>query len=140
MRALLAITFLTAAIAFCPTVPEKTTFQLAAVNRREVIAGLTILASPQISHADGTRTKGSTFFFDENIEKVREESQLATGGKIDLNNAAVVSALEAARASSDVPADLTCLPPCFSLSGTCRGTHSRANTSPFPACIRMQPE
>ena len=99
MRLLLTLTFLTIARAFCPTLPEKTTLQLAAVNRREVFAGLagTFLA-PAVAHAashaqanrDGTHTHGSTFFFDENIDKVREESQMATGGKIDLNNAAVV--------------------------------------------------
>jgi hypothetical protein len=58
-----------------------------AVHRRDVLvtalAGLMI--SPALSHA-----AGSTFFFDDKIENVREASQMATGDRFDLNSAFVV--------------------------------------------------
>jgi hypothetical protein len=103
MRVLLALSFFAvAATAFRPDVVQqkRPATELAAVSRRELLAAaaavLTIPAASAnaLSHGmqnrEGSHTHGSTWFFDENIDKVREESQMPTGGKLDLNNAAVV--------------------------------------------------
>jgi hypothetical protein len=89
-----AVVALLAACTACAFVPvhvklAKTT-ELAAVSRRDVLvtalAGL--VAAPALSHASG-----STFFFDEKIETVREASQMPTGNRVDLNSAFVVRRL-----------------------------------------------
>lgn len=99
MRILFAFCLLAASTAFRPMVaPKHSSTKLDAVSRRDLLAAAAILAVPQaagaVSHAiqnrEGSHTHGSTWFFDENIEKVREESQMPTGNKLDLNNAAVV--------------------------------------------------
>ena len=60
------------------------------MDRRQVIAaGISLIAGPAIANAKPS----STWFFDENIENVREESQMRTGGKLDINAAFVVSQL-----------------------------------------------
>mmetsp|Transcript_36441 Transcript_36441/g.75843 ORF Transcript_36441/g.75843 Transcript_36441/m.75843 type:complete len:159 (-) Transcript_36441:832-1308(-) len=65
----------------------RTTTELQ-MERRDLLAagalGL-ILAAPKVAEAK----PASTFFFDEHIETVREEAQLATGGRLDLNSAFV---------------------------------------------------
>jgi hypothetical protein len=64
--------------------------QLCAMARRDAlltaISGLVgFVAAPHPATA-----KGSTFFYDEKIEFVKEESQMPTNGKVDLNSAFVV--------------------------------------------------
>jgi hypothetical protein len=84
----------TAAVAFTPPAPRaRPTIALSAStqSRRDVLLTgvlsgiLAVTARPNRADA-----KGSTFFYDENIELVREPSQMSTGGKIDLNSAFVV--------------------------------------------------
>ena len=78
--------------AFVPTVPKAaaattTTTQLEMERRDVLITGIMgLVAAPGLAHA-----KGSTFFYDDKIEEVREPSQMATDGKVDLNSAFVVS-------------------------------------------------
>ena len=48
-----------------------------------------LLATPAIANAK----PASTFFYDDKIEFVKEESQMYTGGKLDLNSAFVVRQL-----------------------------------------------
>ena len=102
MRFVLFVTIFSLASAFSPVLQTKksTTTQLSAVSRRDAVTlAVGAFLAPQVARAashgmanrEGAHTHGSTFFFDENIEKVREESQMPTGGKVDLNNAAVVS-------------------------------------------------
>ena len=106
------------ASAFAPTVvhhkaaattgTSTSTTQLHAIQRRDVLATaaaavtsfVVFLADNNNNNAAQAATQaqsqrvsssGSTWFFDEKIEQVREEAQLPTGGKIDLNNADVVS-------------------------------------------------
>jgi hypothetical protein len=67
--------------------PTKTSTQLDMERREVLITGiLGLAAAPGLAHA-----KGSTFFYDDKIEDVREASQMPTGGKLDLNSAFVVS-------------------------------------------------
>jgi len=100
MRFLLALLpLLTVATAFRPSPqPARPATQLA-VSRRDVLAAAATIAlvptqayalSHGVQNREGSHTHGSTWFFDDNIEKVREESQMPTGGKLDLNNAVVV--------------------------------------------------
>jgi hypothetical protein len=91
--AVVAILGACAASAFVPVqvkLAKATTTELAAVSRRDVLvtalAGL--VTAPALSHASG-----STFFFDEKIETVREASQMPTGNRVDLNSAFVVRRL-----------------------------------------------
>ena len=102
MRFLFALSLLTLAAAFRPAVkPKPSMTELAMVTRRDALlaAGLAVVApveaaraaSHAIQNREGSHTHGSTWFFDDKIEQVREESQMPTGGKLDLNNAAVVS-------------------------------------------------
>lgn len=102
MRVLLTLALVALTTAFSPVVQKKTSTTKLALERRDVLAGLAgMVALPGMAHAsshalqnrEGTHTHGSTFFFDDNIEKVREEAQMPTDGKVDLNNAAVVSIL-----------------------------------------------
>lgn len=86
----IALTFAACVTAFSPSVriQKKTasTTQLD-LGRRELLTGLAgLLAAPSLANA-----AGSTFFFDDKIEEVIEPSQLATGGKLDINAAPVVS-------------------------------------------------
>lgn len=66
--------------------PTKT--ELSLQRRDLLITGiLGLIAIPEIATA-----KGSTFFYDDKIEeKPVEQSQMPTGGKLDLNSAFVVS-------------------------------------------------
>ena len=59
------------------------------VQRRDVlVSGIaTLLTVPGVAVAK----PASTFFYDDKIEFVKEESQMPTGGKVDLNSAFVVS-------------------------------------------------
>jgi len=101
MRVFLALYSMAVATAFSPLVQQKKSgTQLAAINRRDLITGLAgVVLAPQavnaLSHGmqnrEGSHTHGSTFFFKD--EDVREESQMSTGGKLDLNGATVVSSL-----------------------------------------------
>ena len=90
MRVFLTLTLAALATAFSPVVQKKTTSttQLA-LERRDVFASLAgaVLGVPTIAHAsshalqnrEGTHTHGSTFFFDDNIEKVRDGGSDAHG-------------------------------------------------------------
>jgi hypothetical protein len=88
MRILLGLLIVTTAIAFSPATMKKASKTQLSIHRRDFltsgIVGLMIV--PEIASA-----KGSTFFYDEKIEFVKEESQMPTGGKVDLNSAFVVS-------------------------------------------------
>jgi hypothetical protein len=88
MRIAIFILCLTSVAAFVPSVQKQKAQTVLHLERRDVlITGIMgLLGSPAIATA-----KGSTFFFDENIENVREQSQQATDGRIDLNSAFVVS-------------------------------------------------
>jgi hypothetical protein len=99
MRAVLALSLFALASAFSPVVQQKkSTTQLLAINRRDLITFAGVVLAPQIANAlshgvqnrEGSHTHGSTFFFDDQIENVREEAQMPTGGKLDLNGATVV--------------------------------------------------
>jgi len=100
MRVFLAFLFASVAAAFTQQTTTRTTTELSAINRRDVFAGIAaaIVTVPQVaiaeSHANqnraGSHTHGSTFFFDDQIENVYEESQQATGDKLDINGAVVV--------------------------------------------------
>lgn len=59
------------------------------MDRRQMIAtGIaTVIAGPSMAQAK----PASTWFFDENIENVKEEAQMKTSGKLDINAAFVVS-------------------------------------------------
>lgn len=88
MRSLLVISLVAAATAFVPVQVQRPIKTELTVHRRDVLvtalAGL--VGVPSLTHASG-----STFFYDEKIENVREPSQMHTGDKLDLNSAFVVS-------------------------------------------------
>lgn len=90
MRFAILFLIVQAAAAFVPAVQKtaKTTTQLDLNRRDVVITGIMgLLSAPGIAQA----ASGSTFFYDDKIEEVREASQQATeGGKLDLNGAPVV--------------------------------------------------
>lgn len=89
MKIVIVSLLCTLASAFVPQETYRSASrELHAINRREILlAGVTgLVAQPAVSTA-----AGSTFFFDEKIELVREESQMRTDGLIDVNNAFVVS-------------------------------------------------
>ena len=95
-----------------PTTTKPTSTQLD-MERRDVflITGiLGLAAAPGLAHA-----KGSTFFYDDKIEEVREQSQMPTGGKLDLNSAFVVSGCVMRRVS--------CV--CVQLCGSCTSRETR---------------
>jgi len=89
MRVFIALLTLVAATsAFAPAIKTKKPATKLDVSRRDVFAGIAglVAAAPVVANA-----AGSTFFVDDKIELLRPEpSQMATGGKIDLNNAFVV--------------------------------------------------
>lgn len=91
-RFLLAALLASSANAFTlvqPTTRADTALS-ATMDRRSVMAGLaasivTTTMTPGVASAG----PASTFFWDDQIENVREEAQMHTGGKIDLNAAFV---------------------------------------------------
>lgn len=85
---LLTLLISTTALAFSPATLKKAPKTQLDVHRRDFLAtGLAgLMIVPEIASA-----KGSTFFYDDKIETVKEESQMPTGGKVDLNSAFVVS-------------------------------------------------
>jgi SNF family Na+-dependent transporter len=86
---LLVLSFAASAMAFSPMiqVEKKTSPTQLGLKRRDLLAGIAgLVAVPSIASAHG-----STFFFDDKIETFREESQMPTDGKIDVNGAFVVS-------------------------------------------------
>lgn len=100
MRILLSTLLVAVATAFQPIqTPQRVATKLE-VARRDVLVTIVggvlapAAAANALSHGmqnrEGSHTHGSTWFFDENIENVREESQMPTGGKLDLNGATVV--------------------------------------------------
>lgn len=91
--------FVAPALAFAPAVKTAeslttatSTMLLHAVNRRDVVDLLTGGAILGCTPGLASAKAASTFFYDDQIENVREESQMYTGGKLDLNSAFVVSA------------------------------------------------
>jgi hypothetical protein len=86
MRAILISLLVLEARAFAP-MPLQRPETAVAMERREVlIAGLIGLATlPAVANA----RPASTWFFDENIENVKEESQMRTDGRLDINAAFV---------------------------------------------------
>jgi hypothetical protein len=91
MRVVIAwILFVSSSVfAFSPTIQSRTSkTQLKSQRRDFIISGIVgLLIAPEIA----TAKAASTFFYDEKIEFVKEESQMPTGGKVDLNSAFVVS-------------------------------------------------
>ena len=75
--------------AFTPVTQKPTFATKLQVQRRDVlVSGIaTLLTVPGVAVAK----PASTFFYDDKIEFVKEESQMPTGGKVDLNSAFVVS-------------------------------------------------
>lgn len=75
--------------AFTPMTQKPTFATKLQVQRRDVlVSGIaTLLTVPGVAVAK----PASTFFYDDKIEFVKEESQMPTGGKVDLNSAFVVS-------------------------------------------------
>jgi hypothetical protein len=77
-------------------VPSRTTHVKlhACHHRRDIltIGGFStlLLLSPLFPPPQMAVASGSTFFYDEKIDQVREPNQMYTGGKIDLNSAFVV--------------------------------------------------
>lgn len=138
--ALLLLSVFSSALAFVPAV-HKTVLtsptQLDAQRRDVLITGIMgFLAAPGLAKA-----KGSTFFYDEKIEFVKEENQMPTGGKIDLNSAFVVCINSARIEQSDalyIPkANLISLKISRSLSPWyCFTPTRREITSSFRACFR----
>lgn len=88
MRILFAAALLATATAFAPAIKTKQPLTKLDVHRRDVLITALggLLIAPHVAEA-----AGSTFFFDDKIETVREPSQMHTGGKIDLNSAFIVS-------------------------------------------------
>jgi len=80
--------FVPTAVAFLPAIqktPVATTTKLDMERRDVLITGIMgLVAAPGLAQATG-----STFFYDDKIEEVREPQQMATGGKVDLNSAYV---------------------------------------------------
>jgi hypothetical protein len=65
-------------------------------SRREAlftVARLMIGSGLVVALPRSAEAKGSTFFYDEKIEFVKEPQQMATDGKVDLNAAFVVGSL-----------------------------------------------
>jgi hypothetical protein len=93
MRLVLLLSVLAvSALAFTPVqVKVSRGTSLNAVNRRDVLITVLsgIVAAPAVSQASG-----STFFYDDKIETVREQSQMPTGDRLDLNSAFVVRTAE----------------------------------------------
>ncbi|CAB9499103.1 12 kDa extrinsic protein [Seminavis robusta] len=86
MRFLVAVGLFVSASAFVVPQSVRPLETALAMDRREVLAGVAgLIAMPAIANAK----PASTWFFDEHIEDVREESQMATGGKLDINAAFV---------------------------------------------------
>jgi hypothetical protein len=88
---LLVLSFAASAIAFSPLiqVEKKTSSTQLGLKRRDLLTGFAVLvAAPTIASASS-----STWFFNENIENVKEENQMPTDGKLDLNAAFVVRTL-----------------------------------------------
>jgi photosystem II PsbU protein len=86
MRVFLLSLLVLGANAFTPMPLQQRAETALAMERRDVLmAGLAGLATlPAIANA-----KGSTWFYDEKIEDVKEESQMRTDGRIDINGAPV---------------------------------------------------
>ena len=81
-------------LAFITPTTHKSSFatKLHILRRDVLISGIvTFLLVPDLAMAK----PASTFFYDEKIEFVKEESQMPTGGKVDLNSAFVVRSLHA---------------------------------------------
>jgi hypothetical protein len=91
MRIAILLSLAASAIAFVPAVEKRITTQLNLERRDVLITGIMgLIAAPGLASAK----PASTFFYDDKIEFVKEESQQATGGKVDLNSAFVVSLLQ----------------------------------------------
>lgn len=75
-------------LAFTPTTHKDHVATKLHLHRRDIlISGVaTLLTVPGVAVAK----PASTFFYDDKIELVKEESQMPTGGKVDLNSAFVV--------------------------------------------------
>ena len=127
MRVLLALFALFAsASAFAPIAHKaKVSTTSLTAERRDVIstmavAMLAVTGLPELANAKGS----STFFFED--EKVREPSQQATGGKLDINSAFVVRTIVDPQCSH------------LSVSVTYRSLH-RVITRLSLACSLMRP-
>jgi photosystem II PsbU protein len=84
---LLVLSFAASAMAFSPLiqVDKKTSSTQLGLKRRDLLTGIAgLVAAPSIASAG----KGSTWFFKD--KDIKEESQMATDGKLDLNGAFVV--------------------------------------------------
>lgn len=103
MRIIVWASLVTTGVAFQPLTirsPKISSSTQLEMERRDVLVTLVAgaIMGPEAAHAlshgvqnrQGSHTHGSTWFFDEQIENVREESQMPTGDKVDLNGAIVV--------------------------------------------------
>lgn len=92
MRFAILFLIFQATAAFVPSVQKTKTTTKLDLNRRDVvITGIMgLIGAPGLAKA----SSGSTFFYDDKIEQVKEASQQATeGGRLDLNSAFVVRTL-----------------------------------------------
>lgn len=130
--ALAAVPWATA-FAPVPVVRSRTTSSTelySDVSRRDLLltvaSGIAVVvAAPEMASA-----KGSTFFYDEKIENVREASQMPTNGKVDLNSAFVV------RDSWESKREHNLLSPSrLFINGRFLSHFDRANTNSSPACF-----
>jgi hypothetical protein len=89
MKLFILCVLLGSSLAFTPVTKIHSFATKLYVQRRDIlISGIaTLLTVPGVAVAK----PASTFFYDEKIEFVKEESQMPTGGKVDLNSAFVVS-------------------------------------------------
>jgi hypothetical protein len=85
---LLVLSFAASAMAFRPLIQQvekKASSTQLGLKRRDLLTGIAgLVAAPSIASAG----KGSTWFFKD--KDIKEESQMATDGKLDLNGAFVV--------------------------------------------------
>jgi hypothetical protein len=74
--------------AFAPTTHKVNVASKLHLQRRDVL--ITGVATMLTVPGTAVAKPASTFFYDDKIELVKEESQMPTGGKVDLNSAFVV--------------------------------------------------
>lgn len=93
---LLLLVLVPSVISFTPTVLKQSYYTTTALNvrRRDILLSAGIAGLVLLPTNDATAKPASTFFYDEKIEFVKEESQMPTGGKIDLNSAFVVRCIK----------------------------------------------
>lgn len=95
MRCMIFFLSFAATVAFVPVQQSSHVETALAMDRREMVAtGMSMAALAMIPRVAVARsTAGSTWFYDDGIEDIGEDSQMpdSSGGKLDINKAFVVS-------------------------------------------------